>query len=125
MNDPDKADPPPLSREDRMRLQFGYLVLIGVATAAAIILFTEFYYLMTPPYRDRTMDYILTQPRMVIGVPFAGAMAAVVVLLLRTTEGPVEFEALGFKFRGASGPIVMWVFCFLSGVGAIRLLWIP
>jgi hypothetical protein len=38
-------------------------------------------------------------------------------------RGPIEFEAFGFKLRGASGPIVLWVFCFLSIAAAFQLLW--
>jgi hypothetical protein len=45
------------------------------------------------------------------------------VSLLKVTSGPIEFEAIGFKFRGASGPIVLWVFCFLSIAVAFHLLW--
>jgi len=59
----------------------------------------------------------------VIGLPAAAAASFVVVLLLRNTEGPIEFEGLGFKFKGASGPVVLWVFVFLAIAAAIRMLW--
>jgi hypothetical protein len=35
----------------------------------------------------------------------------------------IEFEAAGFKFRGASGPVVLWIFCYLAIVTSIKLLW--
>jgi hypothetical protein len=59
----------------------------------------------------------------VLGLPGAAAGALVVVLLLRNTEGPIEFSGLGFSFKGASGPVVLWVLCFLAIVAGIRLLW--
>lgn len=58
-----------------------------------------------------------------IGLP-SGALAALfIVVFLENSSGPIEFEGLGFKFKGASGPIVLWVFCFLAIAGAIKLLW--
>ena len=59
----------------------------------------------------------------VVGLPFASVGSLFLVLLLRYSAGPIEFEGLGFKFKGASGPIVMWVLCFLATVSAIKLLW--
>jgi hypothetical protein len=54
-----------------------------------------------------------------LGTP---ATAFFVVALLKVTSGPIEFEALGFKFHGASGPIVLWIFSFLAVVTALCLL---
>ena len=53
----------------------------------------------------------------------AAIAAFSIVTLLKVTYGPIEFEALGFKFRGAAVPIILWIFCFLTGVAAVRLLW--
>ena len=58
-----------------------------------------------------------------VGTPMSAVTAFCIVSLLKVTSGPIEFEALGFKFRGASGPIVLWVFCFLSIAAAFHLLW--
>lgn len=58
-----------------------------------------------------------------VGTPMSAVTAFCIVSLLEVTSGPIEFEAFGFKFRGASGPIVLWVFCFLSIVAAFHLLW--
>lgn len=58
-----------------------------------------------------------------LGVPWAGGAASIVVLQFRATSGNIEFEVVGFKFTGASGPIVLWAMCFLVEVLAIRLLW--
>lgn len=58
-----------------------------------------------------------------VGTPLAIITAYCLVSLLKVTNGPVEFEAVGFKFRGASGPIVLWVFCFLAIGTMFHLLW--
>ena len=60
--------------------------------------------------------------RVIIGLPVAGIFSAVIIVLFRTTEGTIRFKAFGFTFEGASGPIIMWVICFLAIVGSIRLL---
>lgn len=57
-----------------------------------------------------------------VGVPAAAAGALVVVALFRTAEGRIKFEVIGFKFEGASGPIIMWVLCFLAITAAIKTL---
>lgn len=58
-----------------------------------------------------------------VGLPFAGFIAYFVVGTLENVRGQIEFEALGMKFKGASGPIIMWVIVFLAIVIAIRLVW--
>jgi hypothetical protein len=64
-------------------------------------------------------DYV----RAMIGIPIAAAGAFCVLLVFEARTGQVEFEALGFRFRGGAGPAVIWVFAFLAIAGAIRLLW--
>ena len=62
-------------------------------------------------------------PGMIL-VPMAVLMALCVVLLLRWTTGDLEFELWGqAKLKGASGPLTLWVVCFLAMVFAIWLLW--
>jgi len=58
-----------------------------------------------------------------VGLPFAGLVAYFLVGTLENARGRIEFEAVGIKFKGASGPIIMWTIVFLSMVIAIRLSW--
>ena len=55
--------------------------------------------------------------------PACAGFALVLVLVLRAAAGEIEFEVLGLKFRGASGPLVFWVLCFLAQILAVKLLW--
>jgi hypothetical protein len=48
----------------------------------------------------------------VVGIPCSGLGALFIVLLLRNVAGEVQFTAFGFEFKGASGPIIMWILCF-------------
>ncbi|WP_441242542.1 hypothetical protein [Tardiphaga sp. 768_D3_N2_1] len=59
----------------------------------------------------------------IVGLPGAAAAAFALVVFLRQTDGPIEFEFVGFKFKGASGQVAMWVICFWAIAGAIKLLW--
>jgi len=58
-----------------------------------------------------------------VGLPAGALIAMAVVQFLEFSSGPIEFEGLGFKFRGASGPVVLWMMCFLAVAAAIRLVW--
>jgi len=58
-----------------------------------------------------------------LGVPLSAISSACIVLLLKATTGPIEFEGMGFKFRAASGPIILWILCFLAMILGVYLLW--
>lgn len=58
-----------------------------------------------------------------IGLPAAGVGAFLLVQVLQISAGKIEFEAFGVKFRGASGPVVLWVVCFLAVAAAVGALW--
>lgn len=59
----------------------------------------------------------------VVGLPMAALASAIVVLVLRVSAGPIEFDAWGLKFKGASAPIVFWILCFLAISVSIKMLW--
>jgi len=59
----------------------------------------------------------------IVGLPMALLASFIVVLVLRVSAGPIEFEAWGLKFKGASAPIVFWILCFLSIAVSIKMLW--
>jgi len=59
----------------------------------------------------------------VIGLPIAAATAFLLVSILQVTSGKIEFECIGFKFRGASGPVVLWTASFIAMAICIKLLW--
>jgi hypothetical protein len=64
-----------------------------------------------------------------IGVPCAAISAfAIVAVLLQAfppstdASGQVELKAFGLEFSGPSGPVTLWLMCFLGLVFALRLL---
>jgi len=89
-----------------------------------IILGSAFFYLLSV-LGEPLFDRVFLVPPQVLpfaGVSFSSGLSLLIVLTLRFTVGPIEFEGLGFKFRGASGPVVLWVLCFLAIVAGLMLL---
>ena len=58
-----------------------------------------------------------------VGLPFAALASLCLVVILEINAGPIHIRGFGFEFRGASGPIIMWIFSFLAIVTAIKLTW--
>ncbi len=59
----------------------------------------------------------------IVGLPLAALASLCIVLVLRISSGPIEFEAWGLKFKGAAAPIIFWVLCYLSIAASIKVLW--
>ena len=108
------------SWEHKLRKILSWAAVIGVITYG-VLLFALF--LVRGAGAEQMDDLVLTHYPTVVGLPSAAAAALFVVLVLKAAAGPIEFEALGFKFKGASGPVVLWVMCFLAIVLAIRVVW--
>jgi hypothetical protein len=98
----------------------GYLVILGMAAFGS----------KDPSSNGaRLRTWIGSAPAQNIGLP-AAAMAAfaVVAILLRAfppnadAAGSFSFKAFGLEFTGPSGPITLWLICFLAFVIALKLL---
>ncbi len=69
------------------------------------------------------LQMLQNHPAATIGVGISAISAFCLVAVLEVSRGPIEFEVLGFKFRGASGPVILWVLCFLGMIFGVWLLW--
>jgi hypothetical protein len=115
------------SSDARLRRIASWVTMFGTALFAAYFFGFLIYHSLRPTASSGSW-LITTLDRQfaaTIGVPLSAISSVCIILLLKATAGPIEFEGLGFKFRGASGPIVLWVFCFLSMIFAEHLLWKP
>jgi hypothetical protein len=73
---------------------------------------------------ERLITVVYDHFAAIVALPFAGYGALALVLLLESrSDQPLEFMGLGFEFKGASGPIVLWVLCFLAITGCMKLMW--
>jgi len=105
-----------------------FRISIGVVLLLILIVFAFIPY----PYNHGVRRWI-TFPQIdtvvqnhfpaVVGLPLAALLSIWIVLIFRSGYGPIELTVLGFKFRGSSGPIIMWVLCFLAITLAIKILW--
>jgi hypothetical protein len=60
----------------------------------------------------------------VVGLPLAAAASLFIVIILKIVGGEkLSFSLFGLKFDGVSGPVVLWVLCFLAMTLAIYMLW--
>jgi hypothetical protein len=95
------------------------VLMMTVAALIALVLIVRVFYRDDMLFTKLVTDHV----RAIVGVPMAAASAFCVLLVFEVRGGRMEFEALGFHFRGGSGPAVIWVFAFLAFAAAIRLLW--
>jgi hypothetical protein len=59
-----------------------------------------------------------------VGLPAAAVLAFLIVVTFEARFDAIEMEFFRIvKFKGASGPIILWAFCFLTMACCIRLLW--
>ncbi len=58
-----------------------------------------------------------------VGLPLAAFAAQFVVGAIERARGPIHFEAMGMRFRGASATLVLGIVVFLTIVVALRLVW--
>lgn len=75
-------------------------------------------------YDPNLYNIALKQIPAVVGLPSAALVSLWIVVFLENTSGPIELEAMGFKFKGASGPIVLWIFSMVAISAAIKMLWL-
>ena len=104
----------------------GWSVIIGGVMTTGILGTAFLFYIIYDSWRAESWIVKIVESHFaaVVGLPMAGIASLCVVLILESSSrDPIEFEALGFKFRGASGPIVLWIFTFLAIAAAIKILW--
>ncbi len=95
------------------------MLIIGSAFMA-ILLACSVYYVITDNVLVEVVD---KQFPAVFCVPISYVSALILVLILRVAAGPIEFKVLAVEFKGASGPLVFWVICFLALIYAFKQLW--
>jgi hypothetical protein len=99
--------------------KWAVVLIMTLGALIALALLVGVFYRDDALFRSLLKDHVCA----IVGVPMAASSAFCVLLFFEARAGQVEFEALGFHFRGGSGPAIIWVFAFLAFVSAIRLLW--
>jgi len=92
--------------------------IVGSIFAAAVVIAT-----LIGAYNGFWKPTTMTHIPTIIGLPFAALASLLLVLVLRTVSGNIEVKLLGFEFKGAAGPLIMWILCFLAITLAITKTW--
>jgi hypothetical protein len=74
-------------------------------------------------FQTRLQTLIQDHFAAIVGLPMVAAVSALTVLLLPQSYGRIEIKAFGISFKGAAGPIILWLLCFLGIASAIKMLW--
>ncbi len=106
-------------RSSIVKVSLFSVVVLGVTFTCSFFGVLVYSFLTDNGWVDLAKEHVSA----VVGVPIAAVCAFLLVSILQVTTGKIEFEGLGFKFRGASGPIVLWIACFIAMVIGIKLLW--
>jgi hypothetical protein len=104
------------------------VVALGIAAYLVILGLAAFGSKEPNSMAGRLRTWVVSAGAQNIGLP-AAAMAAfaVVATLLRAfpptdANGQLSLRAFGLEFTGPSGPITLWLICFMVIVIALRLL---
>lgn len=103
-----------------MKRLISWSVWLGASAIAVLFLVGAGMTMFTQPW---LLEIARQHFAATIGLPFAALASFAIVTILESSSGPLEFEGLSFKFKGASGPAVLWVLCFLVIAVAIKTLW--
>jgi len=127
-NNPPPSDPPAETESTStfLRSTATWGVIIGTA------LWTMFFFgyiiigaLFPKWIPDSWFLRLVTEhPGGTIGVAIAAVSAFSVVAVLDVlSRDPLEIKFFGFELKGAAGPVLLWVICFLAMVAGGNALW--
>jgi hypothetical protein len=110
--------------EELRRGVFPVLFVLFVTYAILLLGVSFVVYIWPRPRHALLTDLLHTHFAAIVGLPAAALSAFIVVWVLRATDrSPLELDAWGMKLKGASGPILLWVICFLAIAIALKMLW--
>jgi len=70
------------------------------------------------------LDMIRQHPAGTLGLAMGAISAFSVVAVLDVfARDPIEIKFFQFELKGAAGPVVLWVICFLAFIAATDVLW--
>ena len=98
---------------------FTWAIGIGFAIYVTFLFFSFWRGRMAKPI----WDVIIKQWLGMIVFPSACFASLVVVMVLDQAAGDIEFSGLGFQFKGAAGPLVIWAMLIIVMAISLRLLW--
>ena len=109
-----------------LAVAFMTLGLLGYAVA---LLLAAFYSRDPASIGGKLAAWFTAYPAQNLGLPCAAISSFAIVAVLMTAfskssdaASALQFKAFGLEFTGPSGPITLWLLCFLGFVFALKLL---
>jgi hypothetical protein len=108
-----------MDHDDRVRTAAFWSAIVASVFGVSLFARTTYVILDAALAQELVKDHFAA----IVGLSGAALVAFAIVVFLRQTDGPIEFEGLGFKLKGAAGQVVLWVICFFTIALAIKLCW--
>jgi hypothetical protein len=100
-------------------------IIGGASLSTVYFLFLGHHFLRrSRPSESRLVTIVESNLAASFGIPLSSVSAFCIVILLQATAtDSITIDIWGFKLSGASGPVALWVVCFLANVLAVKVLW--
>jgi TRAP-type C4-dicarboxylate transport system permease small subunit len=111
---------------DRWETDFGRLLrktAFAITVFIAVLVCTTLFVLLLHTGFDFWKDILHDHFMGTAGLIGIWVTAFGIVTFLRQSEGPIEFEALGMKFKGGAGQVIMWSIAIVVLSLCAKLLW--
>ncbi|MCW3474696.1 hypothetical protein [Limobrevibacterium gyesilva] len=105
--------------------QLGWLVRIAFSGLAAIglVVLWRLWRLAAEVPAMELGGLVARHGAVLIGVPAAAVLALFLIGIVRAIDGPIEFDVLGLRARGAGAAIILWIAAFVAIGLSIRAVW--
>jgi hypothetical protein len=118
-----QASPAPPSSS--VQLQLGWLARIafGGLPAIGLVVLWGLWRLVAKEPATELAGLLERHGAALIGIPAASALALFLIGIIRAIDGPIEFDVLGMRAKGAGAAIILWIAAFVTVGLSIRAVW--
>jgi hypothetical protein len=114
------APPMYVSKRFKNMVSWGAMAVGGLIGLSFLLTIVVWSVTGAPWFRQLLIDHY----QALVGLPAAALLAYIIVVLFEARFDKIEMSiGTVIKFRGASGPVVLWILVFSTITVAIRLLW--
>jgi hypothetical protein len=94
-----------------------------IVILAALVLVMIILLVANKELRALVMHEAVTHFPGAVGLPLSAMLALALVLVLQQVAGDIELKAFGIEFKGAAGPILMWILCFMAAATGLKMVY--
>ena len=113
----------PDNKKPKRRITLRHVLKIIMILMALFFFGFIFYQQWYGGLNPRLFDQIVDHYAVFLTIPCAGFAALLLVVIFDQAYGNIKFSIWEIKFEGAAAPLILWIFCFLSIIFAVKMLW--